>query len=345
MNRSILFFPREQVILKPKEWGIKVEAPFVDEISGLAIIKILDKNVQNIMMLKLKFTRNLVILDVMNRGSETMIFDLKDLLGILDLRLMGYYKIKQAILQQNLSKYYNFESADTICEHFNRFINALKKERKEETQEKYPWLDPSNERKYMTDKEILDKYIDLDKSCLLDTEKKQVMDILYKYKGAFSLIDEIGICPNIEVDIDATDKSPFFIRPYHVKQEDKKIIDKVMKRLCYLGILKEGFSAYSSTVMLISRKVMKDKRVVMEFRHLNARIAKNNLVYPLLKDTFSVLGNSHCEVLLVLDLKDTFHSLRLLENSKRYCGILPYFGSASYLYQRMPMGLNISPSI
>ena len=37
--------------------------------------------------------------------------------------------------------------------------------------------------------------------------------------------------------------------------------------------------------------------------------------------------------------------LRLSENSKRYCGILPYFGSPSYLYQRMPMGLNISPSI
>ena len=34
-----------------------------------------------------------------------------------------------------------------------------------------------------------------------------------------------------------------------------------------------------------------------------------------------------------------------MENSKRYCGILPYFGSASYLYQRMAMGLNISPSI
>ena len=46
----------------------------------------------------------------------------------------------------------------------------------------------------------------------------------------------------------------------------------------------------------------------------------------------------------VLDLKDTFHLLRLIENSKKYCGILPYFGSASYLYQRMPMGLNISPT-
>ena len=90
---------------------------------------------------------------------------------------------------------------------------------------------------------------------------------------------------------------------------------------------------------------MKDMRIVRDFRHLNARIAKNNLASPLLKDAFSVLGSSTCEVLSVLDFKDAFPSLRLLENSKRYCGILPYFGSTSYLYQRMPMGLNISPSI
>ena len=169
--------------------------------------------------------------------------------------------------------------------------------------------------------------------------------MLFKYKEAFSLRDEIGTCPHIEVEIDVTDKSPFFIRPYHVREEDKAIIDKEMKRLCYMGILKEGFSAYSSPVMLISRKLTKDKRVVTDFRHLNVRIAKNNLAYPLVRDTFSMLGNSKCEVLSVLDLKDAFHSLRLSENSKRYCRILPYFGSSSYLYQRMPMGLNISPSI
>ena len=112
-----------------------------------------------------------------------------------------------------------------------------------------------------------------------------------------------------------------------------------------MGILKEGYSAYFSLVMLISRKLTKDKSVVKYFRYPNVRIAKNNLAYPLVRDMFSVLGNSKCEVLLVLDLKDAFHSLRLLENSKKYCGILPYFGSSSYLYQRMPMGLNISPSI
>ena len=78
------------------------------------------------------------------------------------------------------------------------------------------------------------------------------MDMLYKYKEAFSLRDEIGTCPNIEVGIDVTDNSPFFIRPYHVREEDKKVIDKDMKHLGYFSILKEGFSPYSSPVMLIS---------------------------------------------------------------------------------------------
>ena len=178
-----------------------------------------------------------------------------------------------------------------------------------------------------------------------EQERKQVMEMLYEYKDVFSLRDEIGTCPNIEVNIEVTDSSPFFIRPYSVKEEDRNVLDREMKRLCYLGILKEGFSAYSSPVMLISRKLTSDKRVVTDFCHLNMRIAKNNLAYPLLRDTFSLLGSSKCEVMSVLDLKDAFHSLHLSEKSQKYCGILPYFGSASYLYQRMPMGLNVSPPI
>ena len=127
----------------------------------------------------------------------------------------------------------------------------------------------------------------------------------------------MGTCPNIEVEIDVKEKSPFFSRSHHVKEEDKNFIDKEIKRLCYLGILKEGFSAYSSPLLLISRKVMKDKRVVTDFRHLNVRIAKNNLTYSLLKDTFPVLGSSRYKVLSVLYLKNAFHSLRLSENSRK----------------------------
>ena len=197
----------------------------------------------------------------------------------------------------------------------------------------------------MSDREILDKYINLDNSCLTRWEKRKVRELIYNYKDAFSLRDEIGTCPNIEVEIEVTNRSPFFRRPFHTREEDKAIFNKEMKKLCYLGILKEGCSAYSSPVMLISRKLTQDKIVMTDFRHLNMRIAKNNPGYPLLKDTFTMPGSSKCEVMSMLDLKDACHLLRLTESSKKYCGILPYFRSASYLYQRMSIGLNISPAV
>ena len=103
--------------------------------------------------------------------------------------------------------------------------------RKEEenSEGKFLWLDDTDERKYITDREILDKYMNLDNSCLTKAEKEQVRDLLYQYKDVFSLRDEIGLCPNIESEIDATDKSPFFIRPFHANEVNKLILDKEMK--------------------------------------------------------------------------------------------------------------------
>ena len=85
--------------------------------------------------------------------------------------------------------------------------------------------------------------------------------MLYEYKDVFSLRDEIGTSPNIEVNIEVMDNSPFFIWPYHVKEEDRAVLDKEMRRLHYLRILKEGFSAYSSPIMLISRKLTSEKEL------------------------------------------------------------------------------------
>ena len=254
LNRSVSIYPKKEVILKPNEQKlVKVKAPFVDEISGLAIIKILDGGTHSTLLIKLKFTCNRTILDIMNKGRDTMILKSEEMIGIIDLRSLGYYKIKQGILQQNLSRYYRFEKAEKLCGYFNKCVNTLKIEREQKSlTDNYPWLDPDDERRHMTDREILEKYVNLNNSCLSREEKTKVMDMIFKYREAFSLRDEIGTCPNIEVEIDVTDKSPFFIRPYHVREEDKAFIGKEMKRLCYMGILKEGFSAYSSPVMLIS---------------------------------------------------------------------------------------------
>ena len=92
--------------------------------------------------------RHSATLDVTNSSFKTVIFNPKEMLGILDLRSIGTYRIEHGLLQQNLSKYFRFESADVFCEQFNKAANTLKKE-KEETNDKYPWLDKDDERRNM----------------------------------------------------------------------------------------------------------------------------------------------------------------------------------------------------
>ena len=109
MNRSIPIFPWEQVIVKLREKKlILIEALFVEEISGMAIIKIIDQGQKTSMMLKLKFISDKATLDITINTRETLIFDKKMMIGILDLRELGYYWIKQGVLQQNLNEYYYF---------------------------------------------------------------------------------------------------------------------------------------------------------------------------------------------------------------------------------------------
>ena len=75
--------------------------------------------------------------------------------------------------------------------------------------------------------------------------------MLIEYQGAFSLRDEIGECPNMKVEIELEDETPFFIRPYPIKEEEKAYVDKEMRKGCLLRILRKGLTGYSSPIMLI----------------------------------------------------------------------------------------------
>ena len=76
------------IALKPKEQKlIKVKAPFIDEISDLAMVKILDGGTHSTLLIKLKFTCNVAVLDMANNSTETMIFRPEEMLGIMDLKL------------------------------------------------------------------------------------------------------------------------------------------------------------------------------------------------------------------------------------------------------------------
>ena len=68
---------------------------------------------------------------MLQKIHEMVMSDPTEMIGILDLRSLGYYKIKQGMLQQNLSKHYHFEPADVVCDQFNGLVNMLKKGRRE----------------------------------------------------------------------------------------------------------------------------------------------------------------------------------------------------------------------
>ena len=347
LNRAIPLFTLENFSLKPGcKRFVKCIAPFPANITGTAIVKIV-QGLRTITV-QCKMLNNLGILDMVNTSKTTMLFSTDSAFGIVDIRSIGFFNIKHATLQYNLSKQlpqYNKLVAkhdeQLRSKHAAKHDKHVKQHR--QSADPYPWLESQDPRRNMTDEEILRKYIDLSQSILNEEEKEELMEIILKYKAAFSLRDEIGECPNIKIDIDVIDDTPFFVRPFPISEEDKPIMDKQMQRLVSLKILSKNTTSHTSPVMLITRKVTKDKRPVVDFRLLNTRIKRHNTATPLLRDIYQMLGKAQSTVLSCVDLKDAFHSLKLTDRAKDFCGILPYFGSPNYRYEVMPMGLSISP--
>ena len=112
-----------------------------------------------------------------------------------------------------------------------------------------------------------------------------------------------------------------------------------MEILVSLGILSKNSTIHTSPIMLITRKLTKDKRPVVDFRLLNTRILRRNTSIPFMSDVLSILGNSECEVVSCVDIKDVYHLIRLTEESKEYFGILQYFGSPICRYEVLPVGI------
>ena len=306
-----------------------------------------------------------------------------EMLGCLDMRSSGYFHVSRDTLQQIMkasfkdncsflsedetSKYCDLHNKDhkEVVNYIKSEVNKRLKQQgntklvdrneppvendanivPDKDKDPYPWPDKEDPRRNMTDQEILEKYVDLSDSDLNAAEKKSLYKVLLKYKEAFSLRDEIGLCPNMEIELELNDDTPFFIRPFPIKESEKEVVDKEIRKGCLLGILKKGMSSYSSPIMLMPRKLTGIPRIVTDFRHLNSRLVTLQPSIPLVRDAIQILGNSGAEVLSLADLRDAYHTLRLSKRSQKYCGITPYYGSDSYLYQRLGMGLSVSPAM
>ena len=343
---------------------VKVKAPFCDKLSGMICAKFFSRDM--VSTLRVKIQDNQGVVQFINVKDETVQLRKDKAVGILDLRSVGYFKVgyqKMVNMAESNKEFKVYHYLQVKCEtkaevgQYMRITGKYKAEKstrkidkedkieRNKKHDQYPWLADDDPRRHQSDAEILYEKIDLSDSALSRKEKARLMKMLIKYREAFSLRDEIGRCPNLEADIKVIDESPFFVRPFPISEKDKPFMDEQMERLVSLGILSKNSTSHTSPVMLITRKLTKDKRPVVDFRLLNTRILRRNTSIPLMSDVLSILGNSECEVVSCVDIKDAYHSIRLTEKSKEYCGILPYFGSPIYRYEVLPMEIACAPQI
>ena len=211
--------------------------------------------------------------------------------------------------------------------------------------DKYPWLESDDIRRNMTDSEILRMKLNLKDSVLDKKGKEEFLTNIEQFTDIFSFRDEIGTCPLIEVHLKLKDETPFFVRSHPMREGQKKVIQKEMDRLEHLGIIQKGLTGYSSPVVLVKWKNLNLYRVCSDFHILNEKLVKINHAFPLVRHCTEQLGRKKCHYLSTIDLRDAFHTLRLVLSSQKYCGITPYYGSPTYHYLCMGMGMSMSPQI
>ena len=362
LGRSIPIFPLNDLDVMPgKKAYVKFRAPFEESLSGRVITKFFGH--QKVLTLKVRIENNQGVVEFENRDNEIQKLRRDKEIGLLDLRSIGYFKLNyqrmvhMAEVKDTFKMYHYQQMKSKPKTSLDEYLRLSERTTRREWNPKrlnrhraphkdpYPWLAEDDPRRQQSDAEILFEKIDLKESALSRKEKVRLMKMLIRYRDAFSLRDEIGECPNLEADIKVIDEAPFFVRPFPLAEGDKPFMDQQTERLVSLGILSKNSTSHTSPVMLITRKLTKDKRPVVDFRLLNTRILRRNTSIPLMSDVLSILGNSECEVVSCVDIKDAYHSIRLTEKSKEYCGILPYFGSPIYRYEVMPMGIACAPQI
>ena len=182
LNRSTHMFPVKDYSIPPGEKRtIKFSSPFKQELSGYVLSKMYDDD-DTICSFKIKLIKNMGTFELHNTIEKSYYFRKGRPIGIIDLRSLGYFNVSHITLSFNLAAEFDFMQLQEVCDNYNKLIDYINK-KNQETYDKcsndetmktipYPWLPLDDPRKQMTDKEILDRYIDLSESDMQPEEKK-----------------------------------------------------------------------------------------------------------------------------------------------------------------------------
>ena len=332
LNKT-LFTPRNTIIVK-----------------GIAYVKPLDQNLP-LRPIEIEFENNCCCIEIHNTSDSTVEFLHGQEMAYFDARSKGLVQInnsKHFPIDQYLHDRMTPATLSPSPLAYKKLIHPtempcittctempIDDTNKSTPDDKYPWLDPDDIRRNMTDKEILQMKLNVKDSVLDEKGKEEFLEKVGQFTDVFSLRDEIGTCPFIEVHLKLKDETLFFVRRYPMREEQLK----------HLGIICKGLTSYSSQVVLVKRKNQNLYQVCSDFRILNEKLVKINHAFPLVRDCIEQLGRKKCHYLSTIDLRDAFHTLRLALSLQKYCGITPYYGSPTYHYLCMGMGMSVSPQI
>ena len=226
---------------------------------GIAYVKPLDTNLP-LRPIEIEFENNHCCIEIYNTSGSTVEFLHGQEMAYLNTRSKGLVQtnnLKHFPIDQYLHDRMTPATLSPSPVAYEKLIHPAEMPRittctelpiddtnKSTSDDKYPWLDPDDIRRNMTDKEILQVKLNPKDSVLDEKGKEEFLEKVEQFTDIFSLRDEIGTCPFIEVHL----------RPYPMREEQKKVIHKEMNRLEHLGIICKGLTGYSSLVVLVKRK-------------------------------------------------------------------------------------------
>ena len=234
LNRSPKLFCKMPISLPPdgSQHILQLGIEFPCEVSGQAIVKLLLAPKKSLHTIKVPIRRNSLTIWVSNHSKEAIKHPAGSIIGLVDIRSLGYFHVGLEQLKRNILKEYDFKSIQNLNYQLNKMIDVAnirnRRHRGISPNDPYPWLEPSDPRQSLSDDQILDRTIDLSNSRLSSSKKRRLMAMLKHYKKAFSLRDELGECPNVTLNIDVIDDCPFFVRPFPITEKDKPLMDRQM---------------------------------------------------------------------------------------------------------------------
>ena len=177
LNRSPKLYPVKPFILPADNSHhiVELRVDFPQEISGHAILKLLLVPGQVLFTVKAPVTRNKISLEISNNTKTKITGSPSQSVGILDVRSIGYFHVGLDLMKKTFLRNYKFKTLNELNLQFNHMIDEANRANRNRrplglkpgnSQDPYPWLEPDDPRRKLTDEQILERTIDLSSSCL-----------------------------------------------------------------------------------------------------------------------------------------------------------------------------------